>query len=187
MLLDGYHITDQGVHEGIRRETAQGRTLACARGCAACCRAHLTIPVYPLELIGIYWYTVEKTRGGTREKLHRQLANYEQGAPCPFLVDEVCAMRPMACRQFNVFDKVCEEGEDADYSRPHDVSKPLMNYTERAFFTMLPFYGVRNKGERRRALKKGMRHTLARVLQEQDWPKFTARMAVFDRKSLVNN
>jgi len=25
LLLDGYHITDQGVHEGVRRAIAQGR------------------------------------------------------------------------------------------------------------------------------------------------------------------
>ena len=44
-LLDGYHLSDQGVHEGIRREQAQGRRLACSKGCAACCRADLSIPV----------------------------------------------------------------------------------------------------------------------------------------------
>lgn len=144
----------------------------------------MTIPAYPLELVGIYWFAVEKVGGATGASLRRQLAEYAKGAPCPFLVDEVCAihpMRPMACRQFNVFDKVCDEGEDAFYSRPQDVLKPLKIYAEQAFFSMLPFYGMRNKGERRRAVKKGIQHTLARVLQEQDWSNLAARMVAFDR------
>jgi Fe-S-cluster containining protein len=183
-LLDGYHITDLGVHEGIRREQAQGRRLACSKGCAACCRAHLTIPVYPLELIGIYWYAIERVTGATRDRLHRQLADYRIGSPCPFLVDDACSihpMRPMACRQFNVFDRVCAEGEDAYHTRRKDVLTPLRRYADDAFFAMLPFYGVTQKGERRRAIKQGMQHRLARVLQEQDWSKLAERMAAFDR------
>ena len=59
MLLDAYHIADGGVTEAIRREQRQGRRLACAKGCSACCRSHKTIPVYPLELIGMTWYATE--------------------------------------------------------------------------------------------------------------------------------
>ena len=56
LLLSMYHTTDQGVAQGIRHAERQGRTLACARGCAACCRSHNDIPVYPLELAGIAWF-----------------------------------------------------------------------------------------------------------------------------------
>ncbi len=108
----------------MRREQAQGRNPACGRGCAACCRSHLTIPVYPLELIGIYWYPVEKVAGRIRDKLEKQLAEYRPNTPCPFLVDAACSihpMRPMACRQLNVFGKVCAEGEDAYHTRRQDV------------------------------------------------------------------
>ncbi len=183
-LLDAYHLTDQGVHEGIRRATAQGRRLACGKGCAACCRSHLTIPVYPLELIGLYWYAVEQVAGGQRPRLHDQQASYRKGQPCPFLVEDTCAvhpLRPMACRQFNVFDRACAEGEDAYHSRRADVLTPLPQYSDDAFYLMLPFYGVQNLGERRRALKTGAQHRLARVLQEQDWPKLAARMAAHDQ------
>ena len=38
LLLEAYAIVDAGINEAIRREEAQGRTLACHKGCAACCR-----------------------------------------------------------------------------------------------------------------------------------------------------
>ena len=55
LLLEAYAIVDAGINEATRREEAQGRALACHKGCAACCRSHTTIPIYPLELIGINW------------------------------------------------------------------------------------------------------------------------------------
>lgn len=67
-LLDAYHEIDRGVHEAVRREERQGRRLACSRGCAACCRSHQDIPVYPLELMGLYFYGV-KTKRERRETL----------------------------------------------------------------------------------------------------------------------
>jgi len=189
-LLDGYYQADQGVHEGIRRETAQGRRLACSKGCAACCRSHLTIPVYPLELVGIYWYVIEKTTGAVREQLKNQLAEFEPDTACPFLVNDSCAihpLRPMACRQFNVFGKVCEEGEDAYHTRRQDVLVPIQRYADDAFFTMLPFYGVKAKGERRKLIKQGAHHRLAKVLQEQEWPKLAQRMREYDRRNEKDN
>ena len=48
-LLEVYHLVDQGVAEGSRRERQRGKTLACAKGCSACCRSHATIPIYLLE------------------------------------------------------------------------------------------------------------------------------------------
>jgi uncharacterized protein len=113
LLLEAYAIVDAGIHEAIRREEKQGRALACHKGCAACCRSHTTIPVYPLELIGINWYVVEKITGPLREQLKIQLRDHKKGEPCPLLMDNACTvhpLRPMACRQFNVFDKVCTEG-----------------------------------------------------------------------------
>jgi hypothetical protein len=52
-------VTDQATDDGAPQrltfpdDEATHDWLACAKGCAACCRAHLTIPVYPLELVGI--------------------------------------------------------------------------------------------------------------------------------------
>jgi hypothetical protein len=178
-LLDAYHRIDQGVHEGVRREEAQGRHLACAKGCSACCRAHLTIPVYPLELMGLYLYCGERLEGHLRDRLAAQLDAFAPNSACPFLVDGGCAvhpMRPIACRQFNVFDRVCDEGEDAFHSRRGDVLTPLRRYADDAYDLMLPFYGVKDRKERRAAVKSGRIHSLARVLQGLDWTKLAQRM-----------
>ncbi len=184
MLLEAYHTTDRGVVEGIRRAQAQGRRLACGRGWAACCRSHTTIPVYPLELIGMTWYAAEQVRGPVRERLKQQLREYRARPACPFLIDETCAihpMRPMACRQFNVFDRVCAEGEDAYYTRRGDVMTPIKRFADDAFYTVLPFYGVRKRSGRRRAVKEGRIHALARVLRELYWASVAGKMDEFDR------
>ena len=185
-LLEAYRIVDEGVAEGIARAARQGRHLACAKGCAACCRSHLTIPVYPLELVGIYWYATERLEEPVRSRLKAQLRAHVSGAPCPFLVDEACSvhpLRPMACRQFNVFDRVCVEGEDAFHTRPQDVLVPDRRRVDAAFFELLPFYGVKGTRERRDALKKGLQHALAKVLQEQDWAKLAGRIEERDARS----
>lgn len=183
LLLDAYQIIDRGVQEGVRREASKGRRLACTKGCAACCRSHLTIPVYPLELIGIYWYATEQITAALREPLKRQLRAYRPGMPCPFLIDDACAihpMRPAACRQFNVFDRVCSEGEDAYYTRRGDVLTPLQRFMNAAFDRMLPFYGVEDAGQRRKLIRDDRVHTLAKVLQELDWSKLANRMEAHD-------
>jgi len=185
LLLEAYAIIDAGVNEAIRREQAQGRTLACHKGCAACCRSHTTIPIYPLELIGINWYVVEIITGPVREQLKQQLRDHKKGEPCPLLVDNACAvhpLRPMACRQFNVFDKVCTEGEDAYYTRRADVLTPIRDYADQAFDVLLPFYGIKNSGERKRMIQSGEVHRLVKVLQEYDWPKLAERMQAFEAR-----
>ena len=183
LLLEAYAIVDAGVHEALRREQKQGRTLACHKGCAACCRSHTTIPIYPLELIGINWYAVEKITGPVRAQLAQQLHDHKNGEPCPLLVDNVCSvhpLRPMACRQFNVFGQVCREGEDAYYTRRQDVLTPIRAYADEAFDVLLPFYGIKNSAERNRMIHSGAVHQLVKVLQAYDWPKLAERMQAFD-------
>ncbi|WP_303901543.1 YkgJ family cysteine cluster protein [Thiohalomonas denitrificans] len=183
-LLDAYHATDRGVDEAIRREQRQGRTLACGKGCGSCCETHTTIPVYPLELVGLYWYATEQMEREIRERLRVSLRAFETEASCPFLLDGQCAvhpMRPMACRQFNVFGQSCAKGEDAYHTRRGDVLTPIRRYQDEAFFHLLPFHGVKSKAERRRAIKKGTVHALAKVLQELDWGRLADRMDAFDQ------
>ncbi len=183
MLLDAFVVTDEGVAEGIRNEIRRGRQLACGKGCSACCRTHKTIPVYPLELVGIAWFATEKLSGTARGQLKAQLLSHQKGEACPFLVDGLCSIhgvRPMACRQFNVFGEVCEEGEDAYYTRRQDVLTPIQRYTDKAFSKMLPFYGVQSKHERRKAIKEGHVHQLARVLQELEWSSLAKKMEQYD-------
>jgi len=178
-------MTDQGVQTGISREQKQGRELACAKGCASCCKTHTDIPVYPLELMGISWYLVEIIAGDLRQQLKQQLSHLDQHQGCPFLLNNSCAihpLRPMACRQFNVFNQVCNDNEDTYYSRRQDVMTPIKKYTDQAFDTMLPFYGIKNKAERKKALKQGVIHRYAKVLRDLQWDNLVSKMQAFEQQ-----
>lgn len=186
MLLDAYSIVDQGVEEAIREEEKKGRKLACRRGCSACCRTHITIPVYPLELVGMTWYATEKVLPPIREKLKEQLKNFKDSDACAFLVADECSiypLRPMACRQFNVLDKVCEEGEDPYYTRRQDVMTPGEGYTNKAFNAMLPFYGAKTRAQRRQVIKSRVIHTKARPMRSCNWPSLSDKMEEYEREN----
>ena len=185
LLLDAYLIFDEGVGEAIKREEKKGRTLACKKGCSACCRAHTTIPVYPLELAGMTWYASEKVKGPARKKLSKQLKNYKDSTVCPFLVDDICSihpLRPAACRNFNVFDMACEEGEDAYHTRREDVLTPIQKYVDQAFNATLPFYGVDNRAKRRQVLKSGAIHSKAMPMLSCNWASLPDKMKEYEKQ-----
>ncbi|MBI4699266.1 MAG: YkgJ family cysteine cluster protein, partial [Nitrospirae bacterium] len=172
MLLDAYHIVDLGVDLAVKKEQKGDRRAACGKGCSNCCSTHKTIPVYPLELVGISWYVIEKIKGRAREILRKQLVMHREDGPCPFLADKVCLvhnMRPISCRQFIVFGKSCAEGEDPYYTRREDVLTPIKEYTDKAVFTMLPFYGVSEETERRKAIEQGSMNKLVSTLHGCNW------------------
>lgn len=181
ILLDAYAVLDKGIDKAIKK--AQ-RPLACGPNCGACCKTHSDIPVYPLELVGIYWYVIEKlTANPLRHRLLTELLNYRQGKHCPFLIDSLCAihpMRPASCRQFNVFGKPCAEGEDPYYSRQSDVLKPLKEYTDRAFYIMMPFYNITDERQKKKALSSGLLHSYAKILQRLNWRELGSRMLAHD-------
>jgi Fe-S-cluster containining protein len=181
LLLEMQHLTNQGVAAAIK---ADGRKLACGRGCASCCRTHTDIPVYPLELMGIAWYAGEKLAGAMGNSVHErvaaQLLQHRTLGACPFLVDEACAihpLRPMACRQFNVFNTVCAVGEDAFHTRLGDVLKPDMKLKNEALREMLRHHGIHDGRERRRLVESGEVHKLAQSLREMRWETLANRMA----------
>jgi len=176
LLLEIQHLTNQGVASALR---ADGRKLACARGCASCCRSHVDIPVYPLELMGIAWYVVEKLEEPVRARLRDRLARHRELDGCPFLLDEACAihpLRPMACRLFNVFTRVCAPGEDAFHSRPEDVLRPDPKHKREALREMLRHHGVDDGRERRRQVESGEVHRLAQSLRAIRWENLAARL-----------
>ncbi len=184
VLMDAYLVTDKGISEGIRREEQQGKSLACVQGCASCCQSHETIPVYPLELMGMSWFAIEVLAGDLREKLKAQLDNLQHVKSCPFLIENSCsihAVRPMACRNFNVFNTPCAEGEDAYYTRREDVLTPIKKYNDDAFDIMLPFYGVKNKTERRKMIKNGGMHQMAKVMKDLNWQMIVEKMNAFEK------
>jgi Fe-S-cluster containining protein len=150
ILLDSYAIADTGVAIAVRnREKKERSTLACVRGCGNCCVSQTDLPLYPHEIVGIYWYASEKISGLTRDKLRSRLV--ESDLPgCPFLIDNVCVihpMRPVGCRQFNVFTTPCLPGEDPYFTRRDDVLQPDEAYLDRAFAAVLPFYNLRAGGD----------------------------------------
>jgi Fe-S-cluster containining protein len=176
LLLEIQHLTNQGVAAAIK---ADGRKLACGRGCASCCRSHTDIPVYPLELMGIAWYVGEKLSGDLRDCVRAQLQHHRELGACPFLVDEACAihpLRPMACRQFNVFNTVCASGEDAFHTRLHDVLQPDTKRKNEALREMLRHHNVNDGRERRRLVDSGEIHRLAQSLREMRWETLAAKM-----------
>ncbi len=172
LLIDAHHTVDKGVKKAIDSELRRGRRLACREGCSNCCRTHRDIPVYPLEIMGISWYVRNKINGRDRDILMSQLKQTGIHRPCPFLVEDRCSihiMRPMACRQFNVFDRPCDDGEDPFYTRPHDLLPPVTRYIEQAFFIMLPFHGVERESDRIRAIEDRLMHRMVKNLKECNW------------------
>lgn len=187
-LLDVYHTTDQGAAASIAAETRKGRQLACTKGCSNGCRAHKTIPVYPLELVGLAWFVSEKFDGPTRLRLKQQLGEHAKGDACPMLVDGICsvhAMQLMACRQFNVFGQDCAEAEDAYCTRRMDVLTPKPKCAEQASFVMLPFYGVHDEAQRHEVIRNGSVHELAQTLQDCAWGAVADKMDDHERRHAV--
>lgn len=185
-FLDACALIDEGVHEAVARREAAGEELACRRGCDSCCRNQRDIPVYPHELVGIYWYCAEKLKQPTRGILRHRFENFSTAGACPFLMDGVCIIhpvRPAGCRQFNVFGKPCEEGEDPYHTRRQDVMTPLRQYTRTAFRGVLPLYGVKKRK------KKELDETVEKIINTQalrihdcDWTRLAGRMKEFDEK-----
>ncbi|MCG8473849.1 MAG: YkgJ family cysteine cluster protein [Desulfobacterales bacterium] len=179
MLLDAYAIADKTIHTSVEKELKKGRRLACAKGCNSCCTTHVTIPVYPLELAGIYWFVMEQLKGEAFGVIQQQLARFSPGAGCPFLLSGGCGihpMRPLACRHFNVFDRPCSEGEDPFYTRRNDVLTPDEKGKEKALMAMLPYHGITERAEKREVIRKGLIHNTVKNMQEIEWVKLAQRM-----------
>jgi Fe-S-cluster containining protein len=183
LLLNAYAIVDEGIAAAAQQKD---KGIACSKGCAVCCRILNDIPAYPIELVGIYWHSVEKIESPARDKLKANLLNHAPGSPCPFLIESSCSVyhvRPMSCRQFNVLGKPCAENEDPYHTRKKDVLMPLEKYTDRAFMATLPFYGVINEKDKQRVIKDRLIHTQARILQKCEWKELAKRMDDFDSKN----
>ncbi len=184
-LLDSYAIVDTGVAIAVRDHEKKLKVRpACARGCDVCCQQK-DIPLYPHELVGLYWFASEKTAAPVRDVLKRQLADHGAGSPCPFLIEHACSVhpvRPASCRWFNVFTTPCVSDEDPYYTRRGDVLEPIQDYADRAFAAVLPFYNMKREGDAMNAVK--LVRSQIMNLQTYDWKKMIVSMEKFDsRKS----
>lgn len=184
LLLDAYAIVDRGLAAAVAREERNRKArLACGRGCDVCCRAQKDIPVYPLELVGIYWYAIEKLREPLRQGLKARLAAFRNEDACPFLIERECVIhpfRPIACRQFNVFGASCAEGEDPYFTRRDDLLFPPQDITDTAFRKMLPFYGYHDEKTIDEVIRSRLIHAEARVLQSLRWNELGMRMDEYE-------
>ena len=181
-LVEAYAVIDRGVAGDVLKHSLKHRAeLACKRGCAECC-GQTDIPLYPLEARGIAWYVRERMEAVLREVIMgrvrelRKLGRAEErrlsGQGCVFLVDGACTvhlMRPVACRLYNVFGAECAQGEDPYYTRRVEVLEPSAEARERAFFLMLPYYGITDDTERYYAIQDGWLDRQAVNLREYEW------------------
>ena len=176
MLLDAYAIADTGIAVALRdAEKKQKKKLACGKGCGNCCEHQKDLPLYPHELVGIYWYVSEKLPATIRDELKSRLADHTADSPCPFLIEGSCSihpLRPIGCRQFNVFTAPCAPGEDPYYTRRDDVLVPIADYTDRAFAAVLPFYDLKKEGDISPAVK--LIRAQIMNLQTFNWNKLVA-------------
>ena len=188
MLLDSYAVIDEGISAAAgKEENKRNGKLACKEGCNICCGVNKDIPVYPIELVGIYWFSNEKAGQSVRETLKKQLLIHTKSDPCPFLVNNSCSIyivRPASCRQFGVFNKPCDKGEDPYYTRRDDVLTPIEDYTKKAFLATLPFYGITDEKEQIHFIENNLIHAQAVNLQVYDWRKLVKVMDDFDSKRL---
>ncbi len=177
-LLDAYAIADTGVAIAVRDlEKKRKKKLACGKACGACCVHQKDLPLYPHELVGIYWYATEKIAGPARDVLMDRLAKRTAGSGCPFLIESSCSihsLRPVGCRQFNVFTTPCAPGEDPYFTRRDDVLEPIPEYLDRAFAAVLPFYNLKAEGDASGAIKT-VRSQIMNLLSF-DWSKLAALM-----------
>lgn len=167
LLLDAYAVLDAGLAAAV---AASGRQPACRAGCTACCSQ--PIPASSLEVLGLTWYVYRHSRGRRRRALRQSLDAAREGMPCPFLVEDACAayaLRPMACREFVVFDRPCRPGEQPVTSRLQDVLPLPVAAQRRAFWHMLPYYGVSDLGLRETALCDKLILRDTEILQGRDW------------------
>ena len=178
LLLDAYAIADTGVAVAIRKqEKKEGKKLACGKGCGTCCVHQTDLPLYPHEIVGIYWYATEKITGPARERLEIRLSSNAAGSGCPFLIDDSCIihpLRPVGCRQFNVVTAPCATGEDPYFTRRDDVLTPDQEYLDRTFAAVLPFYGLKREGDVSAALR-AIRSQIMNLLSF-DWSKLAVLM-----------
>lgn len=175
LLLDTYIAADTGISEDIGA-LSKGRAVACAKGCDACCSLK-DIPIYPLELNGIYWYVIEKLPAETKARLKPRLSASAQTGECPFLLDGACSIydvRPIACRQFIVYGRRCAQGEDPFHTRRADVLSPSEGWRLRAFAISLGFYGPVPKDDFHALMSADeVIQTLARNLKSHPWAKLS--------------
>jgi len=145
ILLDTYHIFDVGLAiERKEEEKRRGRIAACSEGCCSCC-LRPSAPVTELEILGIWWFVIDKLGSDVKTPVQERLLNHRQSAECPFLLHSRCSIysvRPLACRILHVFGTPCKPDEIPVETRPDDIWTPSRDVGRNAAMTMLTYFGL---------------------------------------------
>jgi uncharacterized protein len=184
MLLDAYHVNDVGTYKELKIEKKKrNQKIACHKGCFKCCLKP-DVPISEIEFVGISWYSSEMISDSTiRNKLKKQLRNHRKNLKCPFLLDGVCSIypiRPLACREYYVFGKPCDDDEEPILSRPYDVWSPSRNVARKSALKILPFYGFHEESQKVKIFEKGFIHEKSRSMHLHDWTLIANTMDMFD-------
>ncbi len=171
ILLDTYYILTTGTTLALKdEEIRRGQTIGCGPGCTGCC-LRPEVPVTLLEVLGIWWYVMEKLPPEVSARLKQRLINRKASLQCPFLEEGRCVvypLRPLACRFLHVFGSPCKPEEIPVQDRPQDVWLPR-EAVPRAIFTMLEYFGFNTVEERLKALEEGYVATVSSAMSEFPW------------------
>jgi hypothetical protein len=171
MLLDAYYALQVGT--GILLDEEQrkrGFNIACSVGCTSCC-LRPEVPVTQLELLGIWWYVMNKMDPGVRFRLNQRLMQHRKSIECPFLIESECSIypvRPLACRFLHVFGPSCRPEEIPVNDRPSDVWLPRQAVPA-AIMYMLPYFGFATEQSQRQALDEGYIISVSMPMRDFPW------------------
>jgi Fe-S-cluster containining protein len=173
MLFQAYYQNDLGTYQEMQGLLAMATTkIACHKGCYNCC-INQTVPITQIELMGISWYVSEGISDlNVKEKLRRQILQYEHNQSCPFLLDGECAiypLRPIACREFHVLRNPCASGEEVLLTRPGDIWGPSRAIGRKTALKLLPFYGFKKPREIEMAFEAGFIHENTQDMHLINW------------------
>lgn len=184
-LLDAYEIADEVNSELLKDKAKKGITIACSKGCHACCKRP-SVPFTAPELMAISWFASEKLSGSIRSVVKQQLIAHETTTRCPFLVEGACSIypvRPLACRQFFMAGTPCQDGEEVMESRPHDMVIPTKDGTHRVAMKFLEPFGITKPSEKLKAFNNGFIVSNSKQMHEYDWNRIADTMDVFDQET----
>ncbi|MDC0336311.1 YkgJ family cysteine cluster protein [Pseudodesulfovibrio sp.] len=173
MLMEAYAVSDQAVKEVQDKDFDEhGFKAACSKGCIPCCYQQF-IPLTTLELAGIVWYICNKMDPQAQQSIMEVLEGYSGDRTCPMLQGPTCAVypvRPLACRQFVVYEKACESREDVLGTRPEQVLKLDESSIRQVFRAMLPFYEIHTPDAQEVALHDKYWLKQSSYMHQVDWP-----------------
>jgi hypothetical protein len=172
ILLNTYHIYDVGLEIELEaEEKRRGLVVACRSGCCGCC-LRPSAPVTELEILGIWWFVIDRLENGVRTLVQERLLNHRQSAECPFLLQSRCAIysvRPLACRILYVFGAPCKPDEVPVETRPDDIWTPSRDVGRKAAMAMLTYFGFTRTQDKVKAFDEGFIPANSRPMYELQW------------------